>query len=74
MIYTHPHVDHFGGCRGVLPDGAADVPGTRPEGLHGARRQRERPRRHRHGPPRRLHVRLDPPQGTPPPRSAADSD
>ncbi|WP_190226606.1 MBL fold metallo-hydrolase, partial [Streptomyces hydrogenans] len=33
MIYTHPHVDHFGGCRGVLPDGAADVPVLAPKGF-----------------------------------------
>ncbi|MGW5865449.1 alkyl/aryl-sulfatase [Streptomyces sp. NPDC055239] len=35
LIYTHPHVDHFGGCRGVLPDGAeeADVPILAPEGF-----------------------------------------
>ncbi|MEW1928974.1 alkyl sulfatase dimerization domain-containing protein [Streptomyces sp. NPDC088360] len=33
LIYTHPHVDHFGGCRGVLPDGhgAGDVPILAPE-------------------------------------------
>lgn len=32
LIYTHPHVDHFGGCRGVLPDGAGgDVPIIAPE-------------------------------------------
>ncbi|MEW2100891.1 alkyl sulfatase dimerization domain-containing protein [Streptomyces sp. NPDC012485] len=33
MIYTHPHVDHFGGCRGVLPDGAGDVPVVAPSGF-----------------------------------------
>ncbi|MGX1883929.1 alkyl/aryl-sulfatase [Streptomyces sp. NPDC055287] len=33
LIYTHPHVDHFGGCRGVLPDGAGDVPVLAPEGF-----------------------------------------
>ncbi|MFE7581620.1 alkyl/aryl-sulfatase [Streptomyces gardneri] len=33
MIYTHPHVDHFGGCRGVLPNGAGDVPVLAPEGF-----------------------------------------
>ncbi|MDG9722652.1 MULTISPECIES: alkyl/aryl-sulfatase [unclassified Streptomyces] len=33
MIYTHPHVDHFGGCRGVLPDGAGDVPVLAPSGF-----------------------------------------
>ncbi|MEV4429690.1 alkyl/aryl-sulfatase [Streptomyces sp. NPDC053792] len=33
MVYTHPHVDHFGGCRGVLPDGAGDVPVLAPQGF-----------------------------------------
>ncbi|MGW0907829.1 alkyl/aryl-sulfatase [Streptomyces sp. NPDC002853] len=35
LIYTHPHVDHFGGCRGVLPDDAAKdgVPILAPEGF-----------------------------------------
>ncbi|MGW6273745.1 alkyl/aryl-sulfatase [Streptomyces sp. NPDC055060] len=34
LVYTHPHVDHFGGCRGVLPDGAEDgVPILAPEGF-----------------------------------------
>ncbi|GAA2325010.1 MBL fold metallo-hydrolase [Streptomyces kunmingensis] len=34
MIYTHPHVDHFGGCRGVLPDGAGeDIPVLAPSGF-----------------------------------------
>nr|WP_206328400.1 alkyl sulfatase dimerization domain-containing protein [Streptomyces sp. S3(2020)] len=33
LIYTHPHVDHYGGCRGVLPDGAGDVPVLAPEGF-----------------------------------------
>ncbi|GGQ27878.1 alkyl sulfatase [Streptomyces griseomycini] len=33
MIYTHPHVDHFGGCRGVLPDGADGTPVLAPQGF-----------------------------------------
>ncbi|MEV0524617.1 alkyl sulfatase dimerization domain-containing protein [Streptomyces sp. NPDC050439] len=33
LIYTHPHVDHFGGCRGVLPDGGGDVPVLAPDGF-----------------------------------------
>ncbi|MER7346776.1 alkyl sulfatase dimerization domain-containing protein [Streptomyces aurantiacus] len=34
LIYTHPHVDHFGGCRGVLPNGAEDgVPVLAPDGF-----------------------------------------
>ncbi|WP_306322247.1 MULTISPECIES: alkyl/aryl-sulfatase [unclassified Streptomyces] len=36
LIYTHPHVDHFGGAYGVLPDGAPDgVPVIAPEGFLG---------------------------------------
>lgn len=33
LIYTHPHVDHYGGCRDVLPNGAGDVPIIAPEGF-----------------------------------------
>ncbi|MFE0137921.1 alkyl/aryl-sulfatase [Streptomyces sp. NPDC059037] len=34
LVYTHPHVDHFGGCRGVLPAGAEDgVPILAPDGF-----------------------------------------
>ena len=33
LIYTHPHVDHYGGRRGVLPNGAGDVPIIAPEGF-----------------------------------------
>jgi alkyl sulfatase BDS1-like metallo-beta-lactamase superfamily hydrolase len=33
VIYTHSHVDHFGGVKGVLPDGAGDVPILAPEGF-----------------------------------------
>ncbi len=34
MIYTHSHVDHFGGARGVLPDGEpGDIPIVAPEGF-----------------------------------------
>ncbi|MFD5428188.1 alkyl/aryl-sulfatase [Streptomyces sp. NPDC127084] len=33
MIYTHPHLDHFGGCRGVLPDGGVGIPVLAPEGF-----------------------------------------
>ncbi|MFJ8806408.1 alkyl/aryl-sulfatase [Streptomyces sp. NPDC102490] len=33
LIYTHPHVDHFGGCRGVLPDGAEGTPVLAPRGF-----------------------------------------
>ncbi|MGW2226985.1 alkyl/aryl-sulfatase [Streptomyces formicae] len=33
LIYTHPHVDHFGGCRGVLPHRTDDVPILAPDGF-----------------------------------------
>jgi alkyl sulfatase BDS1-like metallo-beta-lactamase superfamily hydrolase len=33
VIYTHSHVDHFGGVMGVLPDGAGDVPIVAPQGF-----------------------------------------
>ncbi|MDA2812902.1 MBL fold metallo-hydrolase [Nocardiopsis sp. RSe5-2] len=32
VVYTHSHADHFGGVRGVLPEGA-DVPVIAPEGF-----------------------------------------
>lgn len=35
MIYTHSHGDHFGGSKGILPDGAAEVPILAPEGFMG---------------------------------------
>ncbi|HEX6501368.1 MAG TPA: alkyl sulfatase dimerization domain-containing protein [Micromonosporaceae bacterium] len=35
VIYTHSHLDHFGGVRGVLPDGAGDVPILAPQGFLG---------------------------------------
>ncbi len=33
VIYTHSHVDHFGGVKGVLPGGAGDAPILAPEGF-----------------------------------------
>jgi alkyl sulfatase BDS1-like metallo-beta-lactamase superfamily hydrolase len=33
VIYTHSHADHFGGVKGVLPDGAGDVPILAPDGF-----------------------------------------
>lgn len=33
VIYTHSHVDHFGGVNGVLPDGAGNVPILAPAGF-----------------------------------------
>lgn len=31
LIYTHSHADHFGGAKGILPDGAGDVPIIAPQ-------------------------------------------
>jgi alkyl sulfatase BDS1-like metallo-beta-lactamase superfamily hydrolase len=33
VIYTHSHVDHFGGVNGVLPEGSGGVPILAPEGF-----------------------------------------
>ena len=33
MIYTHSHADHFGGVKGILPEGAGDVPIIAPDGF-----------------------------------------
>lgn len=33
VIYTHSHLDHFGGVMGILPDGAGEVPIIAPEGF-----------------------------------------
>ena len=33
VIYTHSHVDHFGGVNGALPDGAGTVPIYAPDGF-----------------------------------------
>ncbi|MFZ2176573.1 MAG: alkyl sulfatase dimerization domain-containing protein [Rhodococcus sp. (in: high G+C Gram-positive bacteria)] len=33
VIYTHSHLDHFGGVAGVLPDGRGDVPIMAPDGF-----------------------------------------
>ncbi len=61
IIYTHAHVDHFGGVRGVHEGPTVPDPG--PRRLHGVRRVRERLRRRGHGPPVGLHVRGRPRQG-----------
>ena len=50
LIYTHSHVDHFGGARGVVVAGGRRVgpgPGPRAGRFPRARGQRERLRRHR---------------------------
>ena len=60
VIYTHSHVDHFGGVLGVTTQADVDagkVAVHRARGLHRARRAGERLRRHRDGAPGRLHVR-----------------
>ena len=60
LLYTHSHVDHFGGARGVVSRRRRRVrprPGVRPGRLPGARHQRERLRGRRDDPPRHLHVR-----------------
>ncbi|NLU69466.1 MBL fold metallo-hydrolase [Streptomyces sp. HNM0574] len=33
VIYTHSHVDHFGGVRGVLPEDPAGIPVLAPQGF-----------------------------------------
>ena len=61
VIYTHSHVDHYGGVQGRAQRRryrrrhADHRAGGLPEGGG----QRERARRQRHGPARDLHVRLD---------------
>ena len=60
VIYSHSHVDHFGGVFGVASVGrrrSRQDPGARARGIRRARRLRERLRRHGDGAPRGLHVR-----------------
>ena len=60
MIYTHSHVDHFGGVKGIITEeqvAAGEVAGDRPRGLPAPRDRRERLRRHRDAAAGRLHVR-----------------
>ena len=60
LLYTHSHIDHFGGARGVVTRGGRRVgphPGVRARGLPRARRERERLRRRGDVAPRDLHVR-----------------
>lgn len=40
VIYTHAHVDHFDGVRGVLPEGGCEVPILAPEGFWSMRCRR----------------------------------
>ena len=72
VIYTHSHIDHFGGLRGIASDGG---PGGRPADhrarrLPRRRRERERDRRAGHGPAGRVHVRRPLPRG---PRGHVDA-
>ena len=60
VIYTHSHVDHFGGVLGVTSQADVDagkVAGPGARGLHRARRAGERLRRHGDDAPRHLYVR-----------------
>ena len=60
VIYTHCHVDHFGGVKGVTTQEDVDAgtgAGARAGGIRRARGLGERLRRHRDGPTCRLHVR-----------------
>ncbi len=60
VIFTHSHVDHFGGVAGRAAGGPGRGRGDsdrRAEGLHGRGDQRERAGRRRDGPSRALHVR-----------------
>ena len=63
VIYSHSHVDHYGGVRGLVDE--ADINGRqgqdhRARGLPRGVGQRERHRRKRDGAPRDLHVRRAP--------------
>ena len=60
VIYTHSHVDHFGGVLGVTSQADVDAGqggGAGARRVHRARRAGERLRRHRDDAPRHLHVR-----------------
>ena len=60
VIYTHSHIDHFGGVRGGRRRGRCGVRARadpRARGLPRSGHQRERARRQRHVSSRQLHVR-----------------
>ena len=66
VIYTHSHVDHWGGVRGIVT--AEDVAAGKvriiaPAGLVQEADQRKPAGGKRHGAPRRLHVRQPPADG-----------
>lgn len=76
VIVSHPHIDHYGGIKGIMStDEAADrnapieeqlasgkIPIIVPTGFFGARRVREHVRRLRHEAPRRVPIRRLPGQ------------
>ena len=72
LLYTHSHVDHFGGARGViaargdLAGPPSPVPIIAPEGLPRPRGRRERLRGYGDDPARHLHVRRPAGKGGPP--------
>lgn len=59
VLYTHSHVDHFGGVRGVVTDAdiGGGVPVIAPRGFLEHAVSENVYSRHGDGPPRRLHVR-----------------
>ena len=74
MIYTHSHVDHFGGVKGIITEEqvASGDPGHRPRGIPASCDGRERVRRDGDGAARRLHVRRRAAEGARPGRSVQD--
>ncbi len=64
LLYTHSHVDHFGGARGVVAHGSeSGLPVLAPEGFLGARGRRERLRGQRDAATVGVHVRLPAAEG-----------
>ena len=66
VIYTHSHVDHFGGVKGVTTQDDVDAGrcvGARARRVPRRGRGRERLRGRRDVAPRRVHVRRRPPEG-----------
>ena len=66
VIYSHSHVDHFGGVRGVVDEAdvkAGNVVDHRAGQIHGGGDQGERAGRHADAPPRHVPVRRPAAQG-----------
>ena len=66
VIYSHSHVDHFGGVRGVIDEGGREggqCRSHRAGPLHGGGDEGERAGRHADGPPRHVPVRRAAAQG-----------